>query len=294
MINIGYIFAFLTALIKSIQLVYVKINSTDSGEYVTSWSVRFFTMITLLPTIIYKVTTTNIEISPNLLLTALLISGIINAIAIILKTKAYKHSDLSLIAPIFSLSPAFTGISAFIILGQKPSLLGSIGIFLIIFGAYFLKLSNKTKEILEPIKAIFNEKGVRLVFIVILMYSISSNFNKIGVSSASPILWVFLVAMFNSILLLPLMIYKTPDWKKELNKNSKNLIIVGILTSIYLTFQMMAIEKILLAYVSAIKRTEIIISIIFGYFIFNETDNFKNRLIGGSIMLTGGIIITIF
>jgi uncharacterized membrane protein len=57
-------------------------------------------------------------------------------------------------------------------------------------------------------------------------------------------------------------------------------------------FQMTAINLTLVSYVISIKRTSVIMSVLFGYFIFKEK-GLKERLTGTSIMVIGVLSIAL-
>lgn len=65
-------------------------------------------------------------------------------------------------------------------LGELPDLNGTIGIVLIAFGVYSLKIKD-AKNILDLIKELWKEKGDQSILIVILLYSVTANIDKIGV-----------------------------------------------------------------------------------------------------------------
>ncbi|MCK5287396.1 MAG: DMT family transporter, partial [Thermodesulfovibrionia bacterium] len=60
--------------------------------------------------------------------------------AIILYTKALKISPISLSVPFLALTPIFLIFTSYLVLGEKVSLGGGVGIFLIAAGSYSLNL----------------------------------------------------------------------------------------------------------------------------------------------------------
>jgi drug/metabolite transporter (DMT)-like permease len=66
----------------------------------------------------------------------------IELITIILYIKALKLSPLSLTVPFLALTPVFIISVSYIVLGEKVSPLGAIGIMLIAAGSYFLNIET--------------------------------------------------------------------------------------------------------------------------------------------------------
>jgi drug/metabolite transporter (DMT)-like permease len=72
--------------------------------------------------------------------TALLVSGGINAIATPLIVLALQRSDLSLVAPLTSLTPLFMLATGVVVLGEWPGPRGVAGVAIIVAGAWLLAL----------------------------------------------------------------------------------------------------------------------------------------------------------
>jgi uncharacterized membrane protein len=289
---LGFLFAFLCAVFKGIQSIYNKKNSVESGEYVSSWAVRTVPIFVVIPFLLYKSFSTGLP-NPSLeFMIALLISGVINIIATIIKLKAFKLSDVSLITPISSLSPGLVVISSFFILGELPALEGIIGIVLVIVGAYSLNLTRGV-SLLEPVISLSKNTGVQLMFLVILLYSISSSYDKIGVQDTSALYWILAIHLFISPVLFFVMIRKEKSWRDKLNSNKKNLIIMGLLSGFALIFQMLSLDMILVSYTISIKRGGILISVILAWFILGERENILMRIIGAILMVIGATIMTL-
>jgi uncharacterized membrane protein len=87
--------------------------------------------------------------------------------------------------------------------------------------------------------------------------------------------------------------HKSKGKARQFSANTKALILISLLFALELIFQMIAIQTAIVAYVISIKFTSIIISVLFGYFMFKET-RIRERLLGASVMLLGILLITLF
>ncbi len=282
------LFSGLTALFESLKEVTSKHNLKKIDEYVVSWALRFFALPFLLPLLFFI----EIPVINNNFWIALIIGCGLNLIATIIYMKAIKSSDLSITTPMVTFTPLFLLITSPLILGEFTNIYGVLGIILIVLGSYTLNLKQRKNGYLAPFKALLKEPGPKLMLIVALIWSITSNIDKIGVGNSSPIFWVITVNVMLAILMFPIMIIKSKNYKKILKRDSKILLPIGLFSALSLIFHMTAISITIVAYVISIKRLNVIFSIIFSHFIFKEK-NIKERLVGGLIMVVGVVVIAL-
>ncbi|MDQ2100139.1 MAG: EamA family transporter [Tychonema bourrellyi B0820] len=277
-----------TAFFEALKDVFGKQNLKKSDEYVVAWSLSFFSVIFLIPWVIH----TGIPTLNSQFWVALLIGGSINAVTALLYIKAIKVSDLSLTVPLVALTPLFMLLTSPLIVGEYPSFFDYIGILLIVTGSYLLNIKEKSQGYLAPFKALLNERGPKLMLIVAFLWSITSNFDKIGVQNSSPIFWLFSIVGTMSILLLPVLLYKTPNPSRKILKELPMLAAMGFFNAIGVLCQMQALTLTLVVQVIAIKRTSVLMGVLFGHFIFKEKD-IQQRLLGAVIMVWGVFFISL-
>ncbi|MEG4271298.1 MULTISPECIES: EamA family transporter [unclassified Microcoleus] len=282
------IFGILTAFFEAVKDVFGKQNLKKSDEYVVAWSLSFFSVICLIPWVFY----TGIPPLNSQFWLALLIGGSINAITALLYIKAIKLSDLSLTLPLVALTPLFMLVTSPLIVGEYPKLFDYIGILLIVAGSYLLNIKEKSKGYLAPFKALLDEPGPKLMLIVAFLWSITSNFDKIGVKNSYPIFWIFSLFGTMSVLLLPVLLHKTPNPWQKIIKQLPMLAAMGFFNAIAVLFQMQALTLTLVVQVIAIKRTSVLMGVLFGHFIFKEKD-IQQRLLGAGIMILGVLFISL-
>ena len=277
-----------TAFFEALKDVFGKQNLKKSDEYVVAWSLAFFSVIFLIPWVIY----TGIPALNTQFAIALLIGGSINAVTTILYIKAIKVSDLSLTVPLVALTPLFMLLTSPLIVGEYPNFFDYIGILLIVTGSYLLNIKEKSQGYLAPFKALLKEPGPKMMLIVAFLWSITSNFDKIGVKNSSPIFWLFSLFGTMSILLLPILLHKTPNPSRKILKQLPMLAAMGFFNAIGLLCQMQALTLTLVVQVIAIKRTSVLMGVLFGHFIFKEKD-IQQRLLGAAIMVFGVFVISL-
>jgi uncharacterized membrane protein len=284
----SYFYALLSALFESLKDVSSKIGLKDMDEYLVTWAFGFFALPFLALPFIFI----SIPLLGSQYWIALLADGALNVIATILQLKAIKKSDLSLTIPLLAFTPLFLLIMSPIILGQFPTMLGVIGVILIVIGSYVLNIKRRNGGYLAPFKAMLGQRGPRLMLYAAFLLSITSSIDKIGVLNSSPLFWAVSVHSFTSITLAPVIIREINHHLKLTNPDIRLLFAVGLFSALAIVTQYIAITTLLVPYVIAIKRTSTIMSVLFGYLIFKER-GIKGRLLGAAIMVLGVILITL-
>lgn len=287
-IELGILLALGVAFVQGIRSVYQRKNSLNTDEFITAWSSRVFGIPIIAAVLLYE-GLPSVEID---FLLILIPQSLVISFTSILIAKAYKKSEASLVTPIFALSPILVIGTSFVILREIPSIEGLAGVLLIAIGTYFLKIED-VESFTQPFKNLLRERGVQLIFLVVLIYSVTANTDKIGVEMTSPVLWSLSVYLLSSIFMFPVMVRKSPEWKKDIKHNWKPLALLGGLGGISVILQMTAFELTLVTYVVAIKRLSIPLTVIISYFLLDEKESFRYRIIGSTIMVLGAILINI-
>ena len=283
------LFALLTAFCESMKDVFSKKSLREIDVYFMAWSLRFFALPFLLPILFFI----EIPVLNQAFYGALLVSGSINVLTTYLYIKAISQSDLSITVPLLTFTPLFLLITSPIIVQEFPGTYGLIGILFIVTGSYTLNLKEKNKGFLAPLRALVNENGPKLMLAVAFLWSISSNFDKVGVQNSSPLFWAIASCTYVSFFLFPLMAFKSQNNLEVLPKKVMSVLPAGFFTAFTIIFQMNAINLALVPYVISIKRTSVVMSVVFGYLFFKEKD-LKQRLTGSFLMIIGVLLISLF
>jgi drug/metabolite transporter (DMT)-like permease len=228
-------------------------------------------------------------------------------LALLLYMQALKVSPLSLSIPFLAFTPVFIVLTGWLVLDEKVTLVGLMGILCTVTGAYVLHIKASRKGLLEPLKAIAKEQGSRLMLAVAGIYSLTSVLGKKAIQHSDPVFF----ACFYFVLLgivTPLSLWALcwvinrfsannkqsgPLW--PLKKTGPNpwsaWWAVGLTQTIMVLSHMWAIHLITAAYMIAVKRTSLIFSVIYGKLIFKEKE-ITQRLAGASLMVLGvGLIV---
>ncbi len=284
---IWFLFAFLTAFFESLKDIASKKTLATSNEYIVAWSWMFFPAFFLLPVLLVQGIP---PIQPNFWM-AVIAGGITNTIAFNLYTKALKASDLSITVPMIAFTPIFLLVTSPLIVDEFPEPLGIVGIMLIVAGSYILNLKEKHKGFLAPYKALIRERGPKLMLGVAFLWSLGANIDKVGIQNSSAICWIVAITACMTLFMTPIMLWHTKD-KRMIVRHAPGMTLIGICSTLVSLCQMTALMMTLVAYVIAVKRTSILMSVVSGYLIFHEK-GIRERLPGTLIMIAGILCITL-
>jgi len=284
-----FIYSLFAAISASTKDLFSKRGLKRIDEYIVAWSLRIFALPFLLPLLLFI----QIPDIDTVFWYALLTSVSLNVITSILYMKAIKISPLSLTIPMIALTPMFLLLTSPLIAGEFPSSFGIIGIFLIVLGAYTLNVQKVSKGFLSPFKALKKEKGPIIMLCVAFIYSITANMDKVAIQHSSPFFFLIVANIFLSSILFPIVLFKSRKNLHQISPNIKSLVPIGLFSALTLIFQFNALVLAIVPYVISIKRTSIIFSSLYGFFIFKEK-HMRERLSGAIIMVLGILLITLF
>jgi uncharacterized membrane protein len=280
------LFAGFTALFESLKDLQSKRTVPFVDIYLVSWSL----FALMLPVLAGCWITHHIPVLGSQFGLALMIGGVLNAIAVLLYVEALSSSDLSLTVPLLTLSPLFLLITSPWLVGEYPSFADAAGVLLILMGSYVLNLKEKQHGYLAPFRAILRERGPRLMLVVAFIWSVTANFDKIGVLNSTPAFWVISLFSFIAILLLPIIALKSKQPFKQLQSHYPSLLLIGGLCSLTVLLQMQAIQMGTVTRVIAIKRMSTLLGVFWGYVVFKEK-GIQERFMGAVLMVLGVFVI---
>lgn len=228
---------------------------------------------------------------------ALLIGGGLNILAFTLYCRAIKTADLSLTVPLVTLTPLFLLVTSPIIVGEWPTQFDAIGVILLIVGSYVLNFKPTQGFTLAPLQAIMTNPGSRTMVGVAFLWSITSNFDKVGTLNSSSLFWGMSLFATVAMGMVPFVVQRIlqnglQSVTHPLKGQAKFVILAGVFIAIGVSLQFTALTMAPVAQVVAVKRMSALISVGLGYVLFGETD-LRERLLGAAIMVSGVAIMSI-
>jgi drug/metabolite transporter (DMT)-like permease len=218
-------------------------------------------------------------------------------LAMWLYMQAIRSSPLAHTLPYLAFTPIFNVLTAFLILDEAVSPRGFSGILVIAAGAYVLNLNASTRPgwlgVLDPFASMLKERGPRLMLMVAILYSITSTLGKGALQYAPPLffgplyfcvlavvtfVWIVLSERSNPVPLL---------WRQP-----RAHLIVGLLTGAMAVTHFIALARVEVAYMIAVKRSSLLFGILYGAWLFREP-HLRQHLAGGALMLLGIALIVL-
>jgi drug/metabolite transporter (DMT)-like permease len=203
---------------------------------------------------------------------------------------ALEKEDLSILGPINAYKSVVGMIVAFILIREIPNQFGLLGIALIIAGSYFV-LDQGTEKWSW---SIFKKKGIQYRIWGLLLTGIEAVFDK-QVILQSSIKWAFIGwAIFGAIFSLLFILFVNKDLLKGAKKMDAtivgNYLLLITCVGLMIVTTNYVFREIQVSYGLALFQLSILLSVILGYRIFNETNLIK-KLIGATIMISGSLLI---
>jgi uncharacterized membrane protein len=227
-----------------------------------------------------------VAIDPAFLL-ALAFSGSLNILGMYQFMRALQGSDLSVTIPFIAFTPIFLLITSPLLVGEIPSLPDILGITGIVAGAYILHIHAIHRGILAPFQAIWHQPGPRRMLSVAIIYSLTSNFDKIGVQHSSPLVWSFSISTFMTIGFILLLRTRPSEWSTPPRGTILMvLVLIGIFQGLGLVVHTHALFQGPVPSVIALKRTSILFAVIWGVLFLRESHS-RERLAGALTMIIG-------
>lgn len=243
---------------------------------------------------------------------ALLVSGAINAVAALLIARAVHRSDLSLVAPLKSLTPVFMLVTAPLLIGEYASPLGIAGVVVIVAGAYLLS-EPEGVGVLAPYRALLRDRGAREMLLVAVIFSVSAVVDKVGVRASGAFTWAAALNAFVAAAVGPVALTRARARGRRRGERRSgasaepgphaaaagahgmpvaDLAGAAAVTAVALAAQMTAITLTAAAYVIAVKRTSVFFAVLAGGVFFGEPGT-RRRAVAAAIMLAGFALVTL-
>lgn len=211
--------------------------------------------------------------------------------------RSIRHSELSSAFPLLNISPVFLLLIAFVLLGERPSGIDLLGVFLLIIGTYILQSGLAKKGLLEPFKALVRSKYSLFMVFAMIIFSFTSTMEKgIVNAGAGAITMLVLMRLFVGANHFVLEVYTHgfSEITKDLRKDGK-AITLGFIASIgsaLFYFLALVSPGALVSLVIPVKRFSTLISSIIGGRLFHE-HHLGLKIIACVVMIAGVALVAL-
>jgi drug/metabolite transporter (DMT)-like permease len=223
----------------------------------------------------------------------LAVSAPLEVAAMYLYLRALTLAPLSLTAPLLAWTPVFSAVMSAAVLREIPSPAGIAGVLLVASGSWVLYARGSAAGF-GSLRALFRERGARLMLVVALIFSATSALGKIGLAHSSAAFFgpVYVAALAVCLALTAVVRGESRAMLLELKPNRWFFAIgAGVAAMTLLHFAALALTKV--AYMIAVKRSSLLASVLIGRVFFAERD-LRRRLPGAAIMFAGVLVLALF
>ena len=222
-------------------------------------------------------------------------SGFIHFLYWLFLTNSYQKGDLSHVYPIMRSSPALVLVIAVLFLGERVSFQGVCGILLVASGVYIINMKQiSADDLLEPIKAIANDRSTRFAFLTLLSVAFYSIVDKLAVNHIHPVLSTFIHLFCGMCFYTPyILLAKNAEMiRKEWHSGLGRIIASGVLGifGYMLILVSFTVERV--SYIVGLRQTSIVFAVLLGSHILKEKHR-GIRLTGSFIIFVGGFLISL-
>ena len=288
--HLWILFGLLSAFSLATNNALLKKVFAKHNEYLVTWLAYLVATILLLATLpVTPIPRIDLEFYGSISIALPL-----EIVAIILYIKALKSSPLSLTLPFLSLTPVFLIGVSYLLVGEKVSALGALGIVCITIGGYTLNIREFKKGIFQPFAAIFRERGSVYMIVVAFIYSITASLGKKAITHSSPIFFAIIYWTGFFLLLTPVTLYITKkEWKLVRRAEiAKAAILPGIWEFVATISYVVGLSLTKVAYLISVRRLAVLIGVLYGFILFKES-GIGERFLGASLMLAGFIMLAL-
>lgn len=210
--------------------------------------------------------------------------------------RAVRLSPLSLTVPLLSLTPVFTAIAGFLILGERPTAAGLAGIGLVVAGAFWLhrpslrtRTSRRSRESLDLLATLWRDPGAWLMTAAALMWSLSLPLDKLAVTRSDPAFHGLVLTAGISLGALGLLVFRGQLHELKRVRHARGMFVLTLLAStLALGLQLVAIQWVLVSLVETAKRgIGNVAAVVLGRSVFQEP--LTSAKIAAALLMSVGV-----
>jgi len=224
--------------------------------------------------------------------------------AMLLYMRAIRDHPLALTLPYLAFTPVFVILTGQLFLGEQISERGGLGILLVVAGAWLLHLERDRQGLclspasspfqwrswLRPMSAMFYHPGSRQMLLVALLYSLTSVLGKGAMRYLAPETFGAFYFILLGLAALALFALPTPSLLKRLWRRPWAVLAVAGINAFMVYTHFLALARIEVAYMIAVKRTSLLFGILYGALWFRER-GLSRHLAAGLLMVAGILLI---
>lgn len=206
---------------------------------------------------------------------------------------AIRMSPLSITVPLLAFSPVITIFTSWLIVGERISATGAIGVVIVAAGAYLLHFDKVDINLVAPIRAIYSDRGAQRMLGVAGIWALTSVLGKKGVLIYGALQYgiVLLALITAAFAVIALLRVRSGAGQVSFYRRTyvlfflAGLFLAGMEVTHYVSISLAPV-----AYMLSVKRLSLVFGVLLGWLVFRE-EQIRYRLLGASAMVSGVFII---
>lgn len=281
--------ALFSAVLLSFRRVGEKQLSSKLNHFTLGWLIQLLSLPFMVLALIVAGRWLNpLQLSANFWLPLVIIWLVIYPLNTIGYFKALKSGQLSKVLPVHSLIPAMSLLLAWVVLGEVPSLLGILGVALIVLGVYVVNM--KGAKLHNPFKPFVEDKASLFMLLSAVSIAAGGVLDKIAVKASEPLYYNVFNTVGAVIILYILARALSGRESVGIKKNMKSLLTVGTLQGVAYTAYLVAISIGPVAYVVSIRSGNVLIGSLLGALFLKEALT-RSKAVAFGLILAGFVML---
>lgn len=225
----------------------------------------------------------------------ILISGVFHAVYWFVFTKALEQGDLSVVYPIMRSSPALVLLFSIVLLNERISIGGGMGITLVVLGVYSIGMKRfSLSELTAPFTMMMRDRATQFAFLTLLSVAAYSIADKTGVQQMHPVIFAYIYPWV-SISMYSIYIFsrkRNGEVNTEWSNNRRAILICGFLGifGYFLILAAFTIERV--SYITGLRQLSIVFAVLLGGHFLKEQHRLI-RLFSSIIIFIGCFLIAV-
>lgn len=220
------------------------------------------------------------------LVTDLLLLGLANWLFF----KALQEAAMSTAVPFLAFTPVLLIPTGFVLLGELPGMTKLLGVLLATIGAVMMHRRFFAFGWLTPIKAIYENKGSRYMLYVSLLLALSTPIDKKLTLMTDIYTQCVIYGVGMCVFFLVMSAIRRERLRPALKDGLTWIALAGCLDAATMLLQFASYRYIDVVIVISIKRSGIVLAVVFGWLFFRER-NIRDKLVAASVMFIGVTIL---
>ena len=252
------------------------------------WLMNVFAAVILLPIAAWRL----LEAPPPLGGWVFVVgTGLLHVLYFYTLGRSYASGDLSVVYPVArGTGPLLVTLAAMPLLGEIPSVLGAVGIVLVVGGVYATHARTLTLgDLLAPVRAALLHDGSRFALITGVVIACYTLWDRFGVGQVDPLLYGYFVFAIPGIVTAPIMLRTRPEAiRSQWSTGVHWCAIAAALGYLAYGLVLTAFRISPVAYVAAAREIGIVVGSLLGVLVLHERHG--RARIPGAILICLGVL----